>query len=226
MEMDNLLRISMQFFAEKGDSGADSGTDSSAAENTPNGTGAENAQDDFEKRVQSETDKRMAQSGKEIADMRKQLSNLQKQLDRAQKAGNDAEELHKLEIADKEAELAEREKKILDMENRQTAIRELGAAGLYDGSDKANELVEFVMADNEDGIKGKVKAFKELLNSYVAAEVEKTFKQNGRQPNGGNAGAEDKKDAGSGIAEKIGAASAARMKQSRAALDHYLGGKN
>ena len=28
------------------------------------------------------------------------------------------------------------------------------------------------------------------------------------------------------IAEKIGAASAARAKQSRATLDHYLGGKN
>lgn len=222
MKTDNLLRLGMQFFADGGESGADSG----AAEGEPNGTGAENAQDDFEKRVQSETDKRTASMGKQIADMNKQLSAMQKQLERERKAGADAEELRKLEAADREAELAEREKMLLDKENRLTAIRELGAAGLYDGSDKANELVEFVMADNEDGIKSKVKAFKALLNTYVAAEVEKTFKQNGRQPNGGNAGAEDKKDAGSGIAEKIGAASAARAKQSRATLDHYLGGKN
>lgn len=222
MNKDNLLRLSMQFFAEGGDSGADSGTaDSGAGEQNTDtkNTEQDNKQStaDIDKLVQARADKLAAEQGKKIA-------SLQKELDKLRKAGMDAEELKKLEMADKEAELAEREKMLMDRENRLTAIKEIKAAGLDDGSDKALELVDFVMADSEDAIKNKVKVFGELVKRFVAAEVDKTFKQHGRQPNGSGTGTEDKKDKGSGVAEKIGAANAARMKQSRAALDYYMGG--
>ena len=77
-------------------------------------------------------------------------------------------------------------KRLRTKENRLLAIKSIKAAGLDDGSDKALELVDFIIADDEESINNRVKAFGNLVKRFVEDKVNKTFKDNGRNPNGGN----------------------------------------
>ena len=222
-----LLRISMQFFAEGGDAGtgdAGSGSDGKADNGTgTQGNGAEGNNSngsntntaDLDKLVQARADKQTAELGKKIAA-------LQKELDKERKANMTAEQVQKLEMSEKEKELAEREKMLLDKENRLLAIKAIKAAGLDDGSDKALELVDFVIADNEEAINNKVKAFGDLVKKFVKAEVDKTFKKNGRNPNSGSGGGDDSGNKNNSVAEKLGKARAEKQKTTNDVLKHYL----
>ena len=96
-----------------------------------------------------------------------------------------------LERQEREDALAERERALQEKENRLYAIKAIKAAGLDDGSDRALELVEFVLGGTEADIDLKVKAFGSLVKKFVKAEVDKTFKEHGRNPEQG-AGAGDK----------------------------------
>ena len=64
--------------------------------------------------------------------------------------------------------------------------------------------------------------FGELVKKLVAAEVDKTFKKNGRNPNIGNAGESGKSN---NIAETLGKSRAEKQKQSNDILKYY-GGKS
>lgn len=222
---DGLLRISMQYFAESADSGTgDTGNNSGSGNNADNQNGATDTNNDnnsntvdIEKLVQARADKLTAESGKKIAALQKELENLKK-------ANMTAEEVKKLEMSQKEEELAEREKMILDKENRLTAIKAIKAAGLDDGSDMSLELVDFVIADNEEAINNKVKAFGNLVKRFVKSEVDKTFKQNGRSPNAGATGTDNGKGNNS-LADRLGKERAERQKKSNDVLNFYTGGK-
>lgn len=222
---DGLMRISMQYFAEGGDTGTgETGADiGSNADNqdgsasTGNGSNNTNTAD-LDKLVQARADKLTAESGKKIAA-------LQKELDALKKKQMTDDEIKKLEMSQKEEELAEREKMILDRENRLTAIKAIKAAGLDDGSDMSLELVDFVIADNEEAINNKVKAFGNLVKKFVKAEVDKTFKQNGRNPNGGGVGGTDDGKGKNDVADRLGKERAARQKMSNDVLKFYTGGK-
>ncbi len=227
---DGLFRISMQYFAESADSGTgDTGNNSGSGNNADNQNGATDTDNDnnndnnnsntvdIEKLVQARADKLTAESGKKIAALQKELENLKK-------ANMTAEEVKKLEMSQKEEELAEREKMILDKENRLTAIKAIKAAGLDDGSDMSLELVDFVIADTEDAINNKVKAFGNLVKKFVKSEVDKTFKQNGRSPNAGATGTDDGKGNNS-LADRLGKERAERQKKSNDVLNFYTGGK-
>lgn len=223
---DGLLKISMQYFAESADSGTgDTGNDSGSGSNADNQNGATDTNNDnnsntvdIEKLVQARADKLTAESGKKIAALQKELESLKK-------ANMTAEEVKKLEMSQKEEELAEREKMILDRENRLTAIKAIKAAGLDDGSDMSLELVDFVIADNEEAINNKVKAFGNLVKRFVKAEVDKTFKQNGRNPNGVGVGGTDDGKGKNDVADRLGKERAARQKMSNDVLKFYTGGK-
>ena len=91
-------------------------------------------------------------------------------------------------IEEKEQEIEEREQSLKEKENRLYAIKAIKSAGLDDGSDKALALVDFVLGDDETGIDEKVKAFSDLVKRFVKAEVDKTFKANGREPEKGGTG--------------------------------------
>ena len=80
---------------------------------------------------------------------------------------------------------------LAEKENRLFAIKAIKAAGLDDGSDKALELVDFVIGGSEEEIEARVKAFNGLVKKFVKAEVDKTFKQHGRDPGQGGGGAGD-----------------------------------
>lgn len=134
--------------------------------------------DKLDKIIQARVDKQMAEERRKTAEYKKKLERLQ------QDKLTD-EELKKLEIENKEKEIAEREQAITDKENRLFAIKAIKEAGLDDGSDTALSLVDFVIGADETEIKSKVKAFKELFDKAVTAEVNKRFKEAGYTPQKG-----------------------------------------
>lgn len=129
----------------------------------------------LDKIIQSRVDKQMAIERKKSAD-------LEQKLKRLQQAKLTDDELKQIEIDEKEKAIAEREKAITDKENRLYAVKAIKEAGLDDGSDTSLSLVDFVMGEDEAEIKTKVKAFKELFDKAVSAEVQKRFKESGYTP--------------------------------------------
>ncbi len=135
--------------------------------------------DKIDKIVQSRVDTAMADERKKRAELEKKYKKLQQE-----KLTDD--ELKKIEDEEREKTLAEREKAITEKENRLYAVKAIKEAGLDDGSDISLSLVDFVMGEDETEINGKVKAFKELFNKAVTAEVNKRFKENGYKPKNGD----------------------------------------
>ena len=135
--------------------------------------------DKLDKIIQSRVDKQMAAERKKNAELERKYKNLQQ-------AKLTDEELKKVEMEEKEKAIAEREKAILDKENRLYAVKAIKEAGLDDGSDISLSLVDFVMGEDETEINTKVKAFKELIDKAVTAEVNKRFKENGYTPKKGD----------------------------------------
>lgn len=136
-------------------------------------------QPDIEQLIQRAVDRATNKLGNENKKLRGQLENIRKtKLTEAEAA--------ELERKEREAELEERERALLEKENRLYAIRAIKTAGLDDGSSTALELVDFVMSQDQNEIDGKVKAFGQLIKRFVQAEVDRTFKANGRTPQAGN----------------------------------------
>lgn len=215
------LRIPLQFFASEGDAASGNADGTTSTEQIKQDTQGEKTEkkddsgSDIERLVQARADKILADSGKKI-------SALQKELEQMKREKMTSEELKELEMTEKEQALAEREKMLQDKENRLVAIKAIKEAGLDDGSENALELVDFVMGDNEEAIKTKVKAFGVLVNKFVAAKVDKTFKQNGRNPNGGSNGNDgDGKDKTTSVAEMLGKTRSEQQQRSREILDKF-----
>lgn len=172
----------------------------------------------IERLAQSKADKLTAELGKKAA-------SLQKELERMKREKMSKEEIEKLELAEREREFAEKERALLERENRLYAIKAMKEIGLDDGSQKTLDLVDFIMADTEEAIMERAKAFKALVDRFVTAQVDKTFKANGRTPNSGNGGKGGAKPADNSIAAKLGQQAADTAKKSNNILDYYYGGK-
>ncbi|MGN1456951.1 MAG: hypothetical protein ACI4XP_03230 [Acutalibacteraceae bacterium] len=170
----------------------------------------------IERLVQSRVDRITAELGKKNADLKKQLDKLTKE-----KMSDD--EVKQLEMAEKEKAIQEKERVLLERENRLLAINAIKEVGLDDGSTEALALVDFVIADNEENIKTKATTLKSLIDKKVAAEVAKTFKQNGRTPNGASQGQGQGTDKDTSIAAKLGKAKAAQNKTANDVLKYYTG---
>lgn len=123
------------------------------------------------KLIQQEVDRATNKLGNENKDLRQKL-----------KEKMTAEEVAKLEKEEREKELAERERALKDKESRLYAIQAIKEAGLDDGSANALALIDFVIADDEESMKTKVGAFKTLVDQFVKAKVDETFKKNGGTP--------------------------------------------
>ena len=112
--------------------------------------------------------------------------------------------------------------KLTEKENRWFAIKAIKEAGLDDGGNNALELVDFVMGDSEEATRAKVKTFSDLVKKFVTAQVNETFKSNGRNPEkSGNV----EGNATNNLAVKVGKTAADRNKAASEVLNHYLGGK-
>lgn len=199
-------------------SAPDSAGDTQNIETNTNSQEAQNeSQTDIEKLIQRAVDRATNKLGNENKRLREQYNALKKE-----KLSND--EIKRLELADKEADIADREAKLTEKENRLFAIKAIKEAGLDDGSDMALELVDFVMSDNENATRAKVKAFSALVDKMVSAKVTETFKSNGRNPEkrGYN---ESSYNANHAVITSLGDMAAERQKMTNEVLNHYLGGK-
>ena len=207
-----MLRLNLQFFGADGGEGetggeggtpADGGTPAAGTETPPTQTN-----DDIAKIVQSQVDRLLAPERKKNAD-------LQKQIDKLLKEKMSAEEIKKLEDEEREKALSEREAALTQKTNLIYAQQAVTKAGF---GDDLEAVVDFVMGESEEKTEERVKAFKTLVDKIVAAQVDKTFKQNGRTPYGASNSQDDKPE--NGIAKKLGEARAAQNKQSNDILNH------
>lgn len=186
------------------------------ATSTSTSTKSENKQEnDWEAVIQRAVDRATNKLGNENKKLRNEL-------DALKKVNLSEAELNKLELQEKEQEIAKREQKLLERENRLFTIKAIKDAGLDDGSSNALDLVDFVMADTEEATLARVKAFESLVKKFVAAEVNRTFKENGRNPekSGTTSGSTQ-----TNIAATIGKRTADRAEAANKVLDYYLGGK-
>ena len=172
----------------------------------------------LESLIQSAVDRATNKLGNENKKLRGEIETLKK-------AKLSDDELKQLEMQEKEKEIADRERALTEKENRLIAIKEIKAAGLDDGSDASLAIVDFVMAEDEAGIKERVKAFDALVKRIVKSQVDAVFKANGRTPGVGTDTAAAAGGQNDSIAVRMGKHAAASNQKSRSILDNYIGGK-
>lgn len=165
--------------------------------------------EEIQKMIQSTVDTRTAELGKTIADLKKENLELKKK-------NMTAEEIQK---ADKEE--FEKQKAEVELQKRQIYAHRIVANAGY--GDNAEAVVDIILGDTDDKTKERLDNFKSLVDKLVAETVQKTFKANGRLPNGGNANGDDTKKE-TNIAAELGKKKAETQKQSNDILKHYYGG--
>jgi len=138
-------------------------------------------QPDIEKLIQQAVDRATNKLGNDNKKLREDLEKLRKEK-------LTADELKALEDAEKEKDLADREAALKAAENKMYAVKAIKKAGLDDGSETALDILALVNAGDEAAIDANITALKALVDKLVKAEVEKTFKGNGRNPEKGAGG--------------------------------------
>lgn len=156
-------------------------------EDNPEDKGAEDKGTDdadklLEKKIQQAVDRATNKLGNDNKQLREELEKLRKEK-------LTAEELKQLEDEEREKSLAEREEKLKAAENKMYAVKAIKKAGLDDGSETALDILALVNGNDEATIDSNIKALKALVDKLVKAEVDKTFKNGGRNPEQGNGGA-------------------------------------
>lgn len=144
-------------------------------------TDPDDAEKLLEKKIQQAVDRATNKLGNDNKALRAELEKLRKEK-------LTADELKALEDAEKEKDLADREAAVKAAENKMYAVKAIKKAGLDDGSETALDILALVGGNDEESIDANVKALKALVDKLVKAEVEKTFKANGRNPEKGAGG--------------------------------------
>lgn len=229
--MPDILERKVLFMAEAAASTA-AGTEAQAgAQNTETQSAAQNAAgtaqtgaqdnkpgaaDDLDKKIQSAVDRATQKLGTENKALRDEIQKL--------KTANMTEsEKHEAAIAERERAVQERETAITVEKNRMHAITALKNAGLDDGSTTVVDLIDLVMGEDEKAIDKNVSSLSALVKKMVAAEVDKTFKTQGRNPGKGNSSGGEDKNKNEFVTE-LGKKTAEAQKKSRSVLDLYTGG--
>lgn len=171
--------------------------------------------EDIEKMIQRAVDRATNKLGNENKKLRSDLET-------ERKKNLSDKEIKELELQEKEKEIADREKALAEKENRLIAIKAIKEVGLDDGSDASLAIVDFVMAEDEEGIKERVKTFNALVDRIVKAKVDGMFKSAGRTPGVGTDSAGSQTDS---LAARMGKNTASANKAAQSVLDHYIGGK-
>ena len=150
---------------------------------------------------------------------------LRQQLEEARRSKLSEDEVRQLELQERETALADRDRALTEKENRWIAMREIKAAGLDDGGADSMAIVDFVMAADEDGIKERVKTFSALIQRLVKAQVDATFRANGRTPGVGTDSPAPAGGQPDSFPTRMGKEAAAAQKRAQSIRDHYIGGK-
>lgn len=164
----------------------------------------------IQKMIQSTVDSRTAELGKTIAELKKENETLKR-------ANMTAEQIQK---ADKEE--FEKQKAEVELGKRQIHAHRVVASAGY--GDNADAVVDIILGDTDEKTDERLNNFKSIIDKIVSEKVQKTFEQNGRNPNGGSTSSNEEKSDTS-IAEKIGKRAAETAKKSNEILNYYYGGK-
>ena len=136
---------------------------------------------DIEKLIQQAVDRATNKLGNDNKRLREELESIKKEK-------LTAEERAELEKKQEREQFEQERAEFLQEKNKLYAIKAIKAAGLDDGSDMSLELVDFVMASDTKDIDARIKSFGALVKKFVQAEVDKTFKREGRNPGKGGGG--------------------------------------
>lgn len=130
----------------------------------------------FNKLFQAKFDRAMAQERKEKAELKKKLENLQKKM-------LTDEEKKQYEFEQQQQELEEQRKELMLEKNKMYAVKAMKKAEISD-TEEAMMVIEKLVAAcaDETEIDEMVTLLKAWKEKDVAAEVNKRFKDNGREP--------------------------------------------
>ena len=199
-------------------------TESPATENTAT-TGSEQANAaeqqptaaNIEKMIQSALDRERNKHGNEMKKLRAELE--------AERKKNLSEsEIKDLEMKQEREQFELERAEFKREKNKLFAIKALSEIGLNDGSEDSLALVDFVMADDEEGIRENVKTFNALLERLVKAKVDGVFRANGRTPGVGSETAANAGGQNESFAARMGRNAASNNKAAQAVRDFYIGG--
>lgn len=134
----------------------------------------------IQKMLQSERDRAANKVGN---DKKGEIEGLKKQLEDLKKTKLTEDERKKFEQEQQQKEFEQQKRDFAEMQNKYTASQALQKAGLESGDD----VVNLVLGTDTDATKKNVEALAALVDRLVKAEVEKRFKESGRDPDkGGN----------------------------------------
>lgn len=186
-----------------------------AAQGNNENTQSENKGTDFEALIQKAVDRATNKLGNDNKRLREENERLKKE-----KLSDD--EIKKLEMQEQQKELDERDKALTEKENRWIAMQAIKEVGLDDGSKDSLAIVDFVMAEDEAGIKERVKAFNALVERIVKTKVDGVFKANGRTPGVGTDSAANAGGQNDSLAVRMGKNTAQTNKNAQSVLEHYI----
>lgn len=159
------MRINLQLFAEAGEGGT-SGEGQEAEK-------VSMTQEEFDKKLQSETDKRVTQALKTAQE--KWEADFTAKLEAEKK---EAERLAKLSADEKQKELLEKTRK--DIESREKALRQkelkLDTIDLLSEKKLPVKFADFVMGEDAESTMERIKAFEEQWQSALEAAVNEKLK--------------------------------------------------
>lgn len=190
------------------DTGAKANADNKPTDNQDN-------MNSIEKLIQSAVDRATNKLGNENKSLRKQLDELVK------KQLTDEERVELERKQEREAFEAEKAQ-FLKEKHQLYAVNQLAKAEINVGSEMLPMLIGLVSGSDETSIDENIKALSTVINTIVAAKVEETFKQNGRNPSGSGNSNSDAKSKGEILAEKLGKEKSEQEKRSREILDKYI----
>lgn len=232
MEFKKFLRLNMQFFAEDGagaggtgsTEGGAGGSNGSGTNNPTDGSngsqGGQNGSDSstLEKLIQSAVDRATNKLGNENKALKKQIDDIMKQ-----KLTDD--ERVELERKQEREQFEQEKAQFTEERNKYLAVTALAKAELDVSPDKLDDLVSLVIGADEAAINDNVKKLSELVKEITASKVQKTFEDNGRNPQGsGNPSGGKNDDNKDDLAIQLGKQSNEANKKSAEVLKYYTGG--
>lgn len=173
-----LVPLNLQLFAEGADGGDGANAGAGDATGTVEGAEITYTKDDFEKRLQSETDKRVTEA------LNTQRAKLEQEFAEKQR---EADRLAKMNADEREAETRKKEREKLDAERaafeHERLTFEVGKQLAKEGLDP--NFAEFLTGANAEDSAANIKAFKSAFKKAVDAGV--TAKLGSKPPAAGGA---------------------------------------
>ena len=150
---------------------------------------------------------------------------LQGELEKVRREHMSEDEIKKLEYDERIKELQEKEAEIRGQQLKMYAISAMKKSGLENGDEDDLKMLDYLMAEDETGIDQRTADFKALMERRVGANVERRFKDSGRDIKGNGRSKGDAALApGVGLAKQMGETASKSNEAAQNILNMYTGG--